>query len=539
MDDTMTTASIPRLLASLRSAGTIPPEERIAAGRVGGMVWVIASLSVVALALVMPGVHRVALLSMGAGGCAWGMFSGLVLDYGRRPVWLIHLSAAVGTVAIAVAIGLSGGAQSPAWACLFYVVVFAAYFFTPPAAAAYFLACILLEGIVVATSAPATREQGTAKAVIAAPAFLVVGLALIAGKRFLLNLRRRAERLAAEQSALRRVATAVVSGEPVDRFYRLVAVEAARLLGSSGAGIVRLGATGPAGEATVLGSWAQEPGREYAVGDRVTVVPHSDVAHALSAGRTARVNQTPEILLSRLGDGSSIVAPIRVGGRTWGFLAVVSVRPGAQRSEQARRLNEFAGLIAISIANIEDRAALAAQAATDALTGVGNHRTFHQRLGADRARARRYGSPVSVAIIDVDHFKEVNDSRGHEAGDELLKRVARCLSDATRAEDTLARVGGDEFAWILPETTGGEALAAVERGRRSIGRCAQGADAEPVITISGGVCDSRWTSDPTELVRLADRALYLSKANGRNQVTLYAVDCDELAGTTPLASDAS
>ncbi len=531
MDDTMTTASTRRMLAPLRSAGSIPPEERIAAGRAGGLVWVIASLSVVALALVMPGVHRVALLAMGAGGCAWGMFSGLVLDYGRLPVWLIHLSAAVGTVAIAVAIGLSGGAQSPAWACLFYVVVFTAYFFTPPAAAAYFLACILVEGIVVVTSAPATRAQRTAKAVIAAPAFLVVGPALIAGKRFLLNLRRRAERLAAEQSALRRVATAVVSGEPVDRFYRLVAVEAARLLGGSGAGIVRLG---PAGEATVLGSWAEEPGREYAVGDRVTVAPHSDVAHALSAGRTARVNQTPEILLGRLGDGSSIVAPIRVAGRTWGFLAVVSAHPGALRGEQARRLNEFAGLIAISIANIEDRAALAAQAATDALTGVGNHRTFHQRLGADLARARRYGSPVSVAVIDVDHFKEVNDSQGHEAGDELLKRVARCLSDVTRAEDTLARVGGDEFAWILPETTGDEALAAVERGRRSIGRCAQGAGAESVITISAGVCDSRWTSDASGLVRLADRALYLSKANGRNQVTLYAVDTDErLTTATP------
>ena len=513
-------------MSTLRAAGSIPPEERVAAGRVGGLMWVIASLSVIALALVMPGAHQAALVAMAASGCAWGTFSGLLLDYGRLPVWLVHVSAAVGTVAIAVAIALSGGAQSPAWACLFYIVVFAAYFFTPPAAAAYFLACVVVAVVVVFTAAPATRAQGTAKAVIEAPAFLVVGLALIAGKRFLVNLRRRAERLAAEQSALRRVATAVVSGEPVERFYRLVAVEAAGLLGGSGAGIVRLGA---AGDATILGSWAEDAGREYAIGDRVTVAPDTDVAHALRAGPAPQVSRTPDILLSRLGEGSSIVAPIRVGGRTWGFLAVVSGRPGALHGDQARRLNEFAGLIAISVANIEDRAALAAQAATDALTGVGNHRTFHQRLGADLARARRYGSPVSVALIDIDHFKQVNDTRGHDAGDELLRRVARCLSDAARAEDTLARVGGDEFAWILPETTEDEALAAVERGRRSIGGCAQGPDAEPPVTISAGVCDSRWTADPAELVRLADRALYFSKANGRDQVTLYA---EEPAGAT-------
>ncbi|HWE11087.1 MAG TPA: sensor domain-containing diguanylate cyclase [Solirubrobacteraceae bacterium] len=526
----MTKCSMDRAMSALRSAGWIRREERVLAGRVGGLLWIIASLSIVALALVLPGAHRVALLALGAGGCAWGLFSGLVLDYGRLSVWLIHASAAVGTAAIAVAILLSGGATSPAWACLFYVVVFAAYFFTPAAAAAYFLACAVVESAVVVAASPASRGQGTAKLVIAAPAFLVLGSALIAGKRFMLGLRRRAERLAAEQSALRRVATSVVSGEPVERFYGLVAVEAAKLLGASGAGILRLAESG---RATILGSWASDPQRQYAVGDGVAVPPGGEVAGALSEGRPVRIAHTADSLLGGLGYGSSVVAPIRVGGRTWGFLAVVATQPGALAGEQSRRLNEFADLIAISVANIEDRAALAAQAATDALTGVGNHRTFHQRLGADLARARRYGSPVSVAIIDVDHFKQVNDTSGHEAGDDLLRHVARCLSDATRAEDTLARVGGDEFAWILPETTGDEALAAVERARRSISRCAQGPEPEARITISAGVCDSRWTSDPTELVRLADRALYFSKEHGRNRAHLYAVDSDELAGAGP------
>jgi diguanylate cyclase (GGDEF)-like protein len=128
----------------------------------------------------------------------------------------------------------------------------------------------------------------------------------------------------------------------------------------------------------------------------------------------------------------------------------------------------------------------------------------------------------------VDRFKLVNDAGGHEAGDEVLVRVARCLSDATRAEDTLARVGGDEFAWILPETAREEAVLAVERARAAMVRSGE----EPRVTLSVGICDTRYTLDPSELVRLADRALYSSKENGRDQVRLYTpASTDELAAT--------
>jgi diguanylate cyclase (GGDEF)-like protein len=123
----------------------------------------------------------------------------------------------------------------------------------------------------------------------------------------------------------------------------------------------------------------------------------------------------------------------------------------------------------------------------------------------------------------------VNDAGGHEAGDEMLVRVAHCLSDATRAEDTLARVGGDEFAWVLPETGAEEAILAVERARSAM---AQSGDGLPRATLSAGICDTRYTSDPAELVRLADRALYSSKENGRDQVRLYTpTSTDELAAT--------
>jgi diguanylate cyclase (GGDEF)-like protein len=522
-----------RAIASLRSAAAIRPEERALAGQAGGAVWVIASLSVIAMALVLPAteVHRGLLAEMGIAGCVWGAFSGLLLDYRRLPVWLIHASTAAGVVSIAVAIALSGDARSPAWPCLFYVVVFAAYFLKPLAAAGYFLACVAVECVVLFTSSGPGQGEQLARLVVEAIAFLVLGSAIVAGKGYMWRLRRQAERLAAEQGALRRVATAVVSGEPAERFYEIVAVEAGQLLAAGAAGILRL--EGP-GEAEILGVWAGPSDHTYKVGDRVPISSDSALAHGLAEVRPVRASRyAPESSLGRLGYGSSIVSPITVAGRTWGFLAVASPGSGSLTGEHERRLNEFGDLISTAITSIEDRATLAAQAATDALTGVANHRTFHERLTADLARARRYGTPVSVAMIDVDHFKLINDAGGHKAGDEVLVRVARCLTDATRAEDTLARVGGDEFAWILPETTAKEARAAVDRAREAITGGGEGA---PPVTISAGICDSRWTSDPSELMRLADRALYSSKEHGRDQIRVYSPSgVDELADPLSLA----
>ena len=483
------------------------------------------------MALVAPAgqTHRAVVVALGLGGCLWGVISGLLLDYRRLPAWLIHLSAIAGTGAIAVAIAFSGGARSSAWACLFYVVVFAAYFFKAPAAAAYFLACVAVEAAMVIGAPPGTHAEAAAKLVVAGPAFIVLGAAVVVGKRLLSGLRLRAERLAAEQGALRRVATAVVTGEPADRFHQLVAVEAGRLLGAGGAGILRLTGTD---EAVIVGSWANRPALQYAVGDRFPVAPDSELARALERGRPVRVGRhAANSSLGRLGYEASILAPIAVAGRPWGFLAVASLHVDGLTAEHERRLTEFAELISTSITNIEDRATLAAQASTDALTGVANHRAFHERLTADLARARRHGRPLSVAMIDVDRFKLVNDLGGHEAGDELLIAVARHLGAAARLEDTLARVGGDEFAWILPETPGAEAMVAIERARRALGQTVGGA-ARPAapVTLSAGVCDSSWTSDPAELVRLADRALYASKEHGRDQVRLYSpTSADELA----------
>jgi diguanylate cyclase (GGDEF)-like protein len=510
-----------RVIHRLGQALNVRREERVAAGRAGGAVWVVGSLSIIALSLILPPVevNRPALLALGGAGIVWGVGSGLLLDFSRLPVWLIHLSAVFGTASITAATALSGGARSPTWACLFYVVAFAAFFFRPAAATLYFLACVLIETVILITAPPGARIPSEARLVVAGPAFIVLGSAIVGGKWALYELRVRAERLAAEQSALRRVATAVVGGESAEAFYQCVVVEAGALLNADGAAILRLGRRG---EATVLGSWTRRADANYGVGASFPIADDHAVTQALRAGRPIRIDsRQTDTTLGTLGYEASIIAPIKVSGRLWGFLAVVAQTSETLDGEHSSRLNGFAALISTSITNIEDRAALAAQAATDALTGVGNHRTFYQRLNADLARARRYGTPVSVAVIDVDHFKQVNDTHGHEAGDEMLIRVARCLSGAGRAEDTIARIGGDEFAWILPETTGEEAVAAVERAREAI---LAGNDELHRVTISGGVSDTRWTLDPTELVRLADRALYVGKEHGRDQIRMYTAE---------------
>jgi diguanylate cyclase (GGDEF)-like protein/putative nucleotidyltransferase with HDIG domain len=202
----------------------------------------------------------------------------------------------------------------------------------------------------------------------------------------------------------------------------------------------------------------------------------------------------------------------------WGLLAAVAEEPGGLPAGAESRLTEFGDLLAMAISNTEARARLAERASTDPLTGLLNHRAFHERLETEVRRARRHGRELSVAVIDVDNFKQVNDTLGHEAGDRLLARLAGLLVELVRAEDALARVGGDEFACILPETGRHQALAALERARRAV----QDANLAPTpLTVSVGICDLDASDDPREMFHFADGALYWSKAHGRNVCWIY------------------
>ena len=158
-------------------------------------------------------------------------------------------------------------------------------------------------------------------------------------------------------------------------------------------------------------------------------------------------------------------------------------------------------------------------ATTDGLTGLMNHRVFHERLREEFSRASRYGTPLSIIMLDVDWFKQYNDAFGHLEGDAVLREIGAILRMTVRSHDIPARYGGEEFAVILPMADGRKAKVAAGRVRRAIERAPW--RSKPV-TVSVGIATLQaGTPAPHKLLQQADAALYHSKAAGRNCVTHF------------------
>jgi diguanylate cyclase (GGDEF)-like protein len=154
-------------------------------------------------------------------------------------------------------------------------------------------------------------------------------------------------------------------------------------------------------------------------------------------------------------------------------------------------------------------------ALTDPLTGLSNRHAGERALERDVAKARRAGLPFSLALLDLDHFKEVNDQHGHAVGDEILREVSRVLASTFRASDLAVRWGGDEFLVLLPDATASGAMVFAERARALIeGLRFRGG----IVTISGGIVEIANTESPVAAVGRADAQLYEAKRTGRNRV---------------------
>lgn len=166
---------------------------------------------------------------------------------------------------------------------------------------------------------------------------------------------------------------------------------------------------------------------------------------------------------------------------------------------------------------------------TDALTGLNNRRYFDARIKEEIARASRSSVPLSILMIDIDRFKSINDSRGHAAGDEVLRRLGELIAGVIRASDIAARYGGEEFVVIAPDTPGSEAATLAERLRRATENAsllpspgATGAG-QGKVTVSVGVASLGGAhGDAQSLLKGADEALYRAKGEGRNRVCATA-----------------
>jgi diguanylate cyclase (GGDEF)-like protein len=157
----------------------------------------------------------------------------------------------------------------------------------------------------------------------------------------------------------------------------------------------------------------------------------------------------------------------------------------------------------------------------DGLTGVNNKRYFVEFLDRELARSARHSRPLSLTMIDIDHFKQINDQMGHLAGDYALREMTTCLRDAVRKEELLARYGGEEFALVLPETPLDGALHMAERLREIVANHRFCFEEKPFsLTISLGVVSTEGDVNltPTEMIGLADEKLYQAKNSGRNRV---------------------
>lgn len=181
------------------------------------------------------------------------------------------------------------------------------------------------------------------------------------------------------------------------------------------------------------------------------------------------------------------------------------------------------GLVLLSKERSESK--LHHMALRDALTGMLNRRAILERLSAELERARRAGSSLAIAMIDIDHFKQINDRYGHLAGDEVLCHCVRHLSQRLRASDSIGRYGGEEFLLLLPDTTAENAMAVVDELRRSMAETpAQFGNLQIPLSFSAGLwCAVPGPADTSDsLIGKADVALYEAKLEGRNTLRLLA-----------------
>lgn len=211
-------------------------------------------------------------------------------------------------------------------------------------------------------------------------------------------------------------------------------------------------------------------------------------------------------------------APIVVNGRLWGAVGVGVRGDEVDGAQVLSELAEFADAAAASISSAAAWQALADLATEDPLTGLANRRRFEERLAEEVESARRHLRPLSLVLIDLDHFKAVNDTYGHAAGDVVLVEAARRMRSVARVDELLARTGGDEFALLLSDTDCAKSAAAAERLRKVLGRpWPSGAAVTASIGAATGT-GSELTG--SRLTKQADEALYESKRKGRDSITV-------------------
>ena len=232
--------------------------------------------------------------------------------------------------------------------------------------------------------------------------------------------------------------------------------------------------------------------------------------------------------------GCLLSIPMLQGSELLGVLNFERRQKADFDREEIEYFTAVADQVTIAVQNARLHEQTVALSITDPLTGIPNRRHLFQQLEAEVNRAKRYGTPISLVMIDIDHFKHLNDAAGHRAGDVALKQVTTALKQVVRKVDTLARYGGEEFVVLLPQVDRDEALEVAEKLRRVVEETSfEHGAVQPGgrVTISVGVATLPTdASEQARLVDAADSALYASKRGGRNRVTGFAPGMEQHPG---------
>jgi len=299
----------------------------------------------------------------------------------------------------------------------------------------------------------------------------------------------------------------------------------------------------------VRARWARSAASEIHLGQGYAAsLEGSSLQQVMSSGEPRLINDLEAYLadhpqsdstrrIVREGMRSSLTGPLVARGRPVGFIFFSSLRPHAFGDPHTELLRQIAGQLSLIVEKsllLEDLAAsnrklldaqqaLQHEAAHDTLTSLWNRRGIVDVLGMELARADREGSKLALLVIDIDHFKQVNDAHGHAVGDEVLCEVARRLQEGLRSTEVLGRYGGDEFIAVLRPCTVATATRVSERLRALVDSTLIPTRAGLIpltVTVGAMVSSADQVFDPDGLIEVADHALYRAKRAGRNRTEI-------------------